>query len=119
FPARGRIGFFSQTGAFGEAILTEAGRRGLGVSTFVSAGNRADVSANDVLQYWEDDESTSLVLLYLESIGNPRKFARIARRLARRKPVVAVRSGRSTQALPLGHAVRPTQLPAEAIDAMF
>lgn len=118
-PGRGRIGLFSQTGAFGAAILTEANRRGLGISTFVSAGNRADVSANDMLQYWQDDDSTSVVLLYLESIGNPRKFTRIARRLASRKPVVAVRSGRSTQALPMGHAVRPTELPAAAVDAMF
>ena len=118
-PNRGRIGFFSQTGAFGLAILAEAGRRGFGISTFVSAGNRADVSANDMLQYWEDDDATSLVLLYLESIGNPRKFVRIARRLARRKPVVAVRSGRSTQALPLGHAVRHTDLAPEAVDAVF
>lgn len=118
-PNRGRIGFFSQTGAFGSAILAEAGRRGLGVSTFVSAGNRADVSANDMLQYWEDDDSTSLVLLYLESIGNPRKFTRIARRIARHKPVIAVRAGRSTQALPRGHAVRETELAPEAIDAMF
>jgi acyl-CoA synthetase (NDP forming) len=96
-----------------------ARERGLGVSTFVSAGNRADVSANDLLQYWEDDESTSLVLLYLESIGNPRKFARVARRLGARKPIVAVRSGRSSQSLPLGHAVRRTALPAKAVDAMF
>lgn len=118
-PHRGRIGFFSQTGAFGSAILAEAGRRGLGVSTFVSAGNRADVSANDMLQYWEDDDSTALVLLYLESIGNPRKFTRIARRLSQLKPIVAVRSGRSTQALPLGHAVRQTDLAPEAVDAMF
>ncbi|MGV1035931.1 MAG: GNAT family N-acetyltransferase [Candidatus Nanopelagicales bacterium] len=118
-PGRGRIAFFSQTGAYGAAILTEAKRRGLGISTFVSAGNRADVSANDMLQYWLDDDSTSVVLLYLESIGNPRKFTRIARRLASRKPVVAVRSGRSTQALPMGHAVRATELPVAAVDAMF
>jgi acyl-CoA synthetase (NDP forming)/RimJ/RimL family protein N-acetyltransferase len=118
-PGRGRVGFFSQTAAFGTAILSEAAARGLGVSVFFSAGNRADVSANDLMQYWEDDDSTSLVLLYLESIGNPRKFTRIARRLARRKPVVAVRSGRSSQALPLGHAVRSTDLEAAAVDAMF
>lgn len=118
-PPRGRIGFFSQTGAFGTAILSEAQRRGLGVSVFVSAGNRADVSGNDLLQFWEDDDATNLVLLYLESIGNPRKFTRIARRMARVKPIVAVRSGRSTQALPLGREVRRTDLSAEAIDAIF
>ena len=116
---RGRIGFFAQSGALGVSLLMTARDRGLGVSTFVSAGNRADVSANDLLQYWEDDESTNLVLLYLESIGNPRKFARVARRLGARKPIVAVRSGRSTQSLPLGHTVRRTALPAAAIDAMF
>ncbi len=116
---RGRIGFFAQSGALGASLLMQANERGLGVSTFVSAGNRADVSANDLLQYWEDDDSTSLVLLYLESIGNPRKFARVARRLGARKPIVAVRSGRSTQSLPLGHTVRRTALPTEAIDAMF
>ncbi len=118
-PGRGRVGFFSQTAAFGTAILSQAEQRGLGVSLFCSAGNRADVSANDLIQYWEDDDSTSLVVLYLESIGNPRKFTRIARRLARRKPIVAVRSGRSSQALPLGHAVRSTDLEAAAVDAMF
>ncbi|HQR79847.1 MAG TPA: GNAT family N-acetyltransferase [Actinomycetota bacterium] len=116
---RGRIGFFAQSGALGASLLMTANDRGLGVSTFVSAGNRADVSANDLLQYWEDDDATGLVLLYLESIGNPRKFARVARRLGARKPIVAVRSGRSTQSLPLGHTVRRTALPTQAIDAMF
>ena len=80
--------------------------RGLGLSTFVSAGNRADVSGNDLLQYWEEDDATEVVLLYLESIGNPRKFSRIARRVSRRKPIIAVRSGRTTQGVPMGHAVR-------------
>jgi acyl-CoA synthetase (NDP forming)/RimJ/RimL family protein N-acetyltransferase len=116
---RGRIGFFAQSGALGVSLLMTARSRGLGVSTFVSAGNRADVSANDLLQYWEDDDTTTLVLLYLESIGNPRKFARVARRLGARKPIVAVRSGRSSQSLPLGHTVRRTALPSQAIDAMF
>ncbi len=91
-PARGRAGFFAQSGALGVAVLGEASRRGLGVSTFVSAGNRADVSGNDLLQYWETDEATDVVLMYLESFGNPRKFARLARRLGRRKPIVAVKS---------------------------
>jgi acyl-CoA synthetase (NDP forming) len=118
-PARAPIGFFCQSGALGGTILDRATRRGLGVSTFVSAGNRADVSGNDLLQFWQDDESTEVVLLYLESIGNPRKFARIARRLSRVKPVVAVRSGRSTQAYPLGHLVRRTELPPAAVDSLF
>ena len=98
-PAGGRAGFFCQSGALGTALLADAEARGLGLSTFVSAGNRADVSGNDLLQYWETDPATDLVLLYLESFGNPRKFARLARRLGRNKPIVAVKSGR--------HAVRP------------
>ncbi|MDQ3416373.1 MAG: bifunctional GNAT family N-acetyltransferase/acetate--CoA ligase family protein [Actinomycetota bacterium] len=118
-PARGRVGFFCQSGALGTAILENVGQRGLGLSTFVSAGNRADVSGNDLLQYWEEDEATDVVLLYLESIGNPRKFSRIARRVSRRKPVVAVKSGRSTQGVPVGHAVRRSQVPPAAVDAMF
>ncbi|MGX7826812.1 bifunctional acetate--CoA ligase family protein/GNAT family N-acetyltransferase [Actinokineospora sp. 24-640] len=94
-PGRGRTGFFCQSGALGTAILADAATRGLGLSTFVSAGNRADVSGNDLLQYWETDQSTDVVLLYLESFGNPRKFARLARRLGRAKPIVAVKSGRN------------------------
>ena len=118
-PGRGRIGFFSQSGALGIALLKTLVQRGLGLSTFVSAGNRADVSGNDLMQYWEDDPATDLVLLYLESLGNPRKFTRIARRLGRSKPVVAVKSGRSSQGIPLGHTVRGTALPPEAVDEMF
>ncbi len=95
-PGRGRIGFFAQSGALGIAILAAARRRGLGLSTFVSAGNRADLSGNDMLQYWQTDPATDVVLLYLETFGNPRKFARVARRLARTKPIVAVKSGRHT-----------------------
>lgn len=118
-PRRGRVGLFCQSGALGVTVLETVARRGLGLSSFVSAGNRADVSANDLLQYWESDPSTSLILLYLESIGNPRKFTRITRRLSREKPVVAVRSGRYTQTLPLGHNVRRTTLPPKAVDAVF
>ncbi|MFC5287755.1 GNAT family N-acetyltransferase [Actinokineospora guangxiensis] len=94
-PGPGRTGFFCQSGALGTAILADAAARGLGLSTFVSAGNRADVSGNDLLQYWETDPNTDVVLLYLESFGNPRKFARLARRLGRGKPIVAVKSGRN------------------------
>jgi acyl-CoA synthetase (NDP forming)/GNAT superfamily N-acetyltransferase len=116
-PARGRTGFFCQSGALGTAILADAEARGLGLSTFVSAGNRADVSGNDLLQYWETDPNTDLVLLYLESFGNPRKFARLARRLARTKPIVAVKSGR--------YAVRPqlaatsTEVDESSVQALF
>ncbi len=118
-PPPGRVGFFSQSGALGTAILGDGAARGLGLSTFVSAGNRADVSGNDLLQYWRDDPATEVVLLYLESLGNPRKFARISRRMAAVKPVVAVKSGRSTQGVPLGHAVRSIEAPLPALDAMF
>ena len=111
-PPRGRAGFFCQSGALGSAILEKVQNRGLGLTTFVSAGNRADVSGNDLLQYWEEDDATEVVLLYLESIGNPRKFSRVARRVSRRKPIVAVRSGRSSQGVPMGHAVRKIAAPA-------
>jgi acyl-CoA synthetase (NDP forming)/GNAT superfamily N-acetyltransferase len=99
-PGTGRVGFFSQSGALGIAILAAAKERGLGLSTFVSAGNRADLSGNDLLQYWQTDPDTDVVLLYLETFGNPRKFARLARRLARTKPIVAVKSGRHSGPTP-------------------
>jgi acetate---CoA ligase (ADP-forming) len=92
FPP-GPIGFSSQSGALGLALLEEAGGRRLGFSSFVSVGNKADVSSNDLLEYWEDDAATSVVLLYLESFGNPRRFGRIARRVARTKPILAMKSG--------------------------
>jgi len=95
-PPRGRVGFMSQSGALGLAVIDYAKALGLGLSWFISAGNKADLSGNDVLQYAESDPQTDLVLLYLESFGNPRKFARIARRVAHSKPIIAVKSGRST-----------------------
>jgi acetate---CoA ligase (ADP-forming) len=91
----GHIAFSSQSGALGLALLEAADGRGLGLSSFVSIGNKADVSSNDLLEYWEDDESTDVILLYLESFGNPRKFARVAGRVARSKPILAMRSGTS------------------------
>ncbi|HEY1563889.1 MAG TPA: GNAT family N-acetyltransferase [Gaiellaceae bacterium] len=92
FPA-GKIGFSSQSGALGLALLERAEATGLGVTSFVSIGNKADVSSNDLLEWWEDDDETELVVLYLESFGNPRAFSRIARRLARRKPILALKGG--------------------------
>ena len=92
FPP-GSIGFSSQSGALGLALLAQAEGRGLGFSSFVSIGNKADVSSNDLLEYWEDDSATKVVLLYLESFGNPRRFGRIARRVARTKPILAMKSG--------------------------
>jgi len=95
FPPPGRIAMSSQSGALGLAILALAAERRLGISTFVSVGNKADVSGNDLLQYWEVDDGTSVILLYLESFGNPRRFARIARRVSRTKPIIAVKAGRT------------------------
>jgi acetyl coenzyme A synthetase (ADP forming)-like protein len=95
FPG-GNIGFSSQSGALGLALLEQAAGRGLGLSAFVSVGNKADVSSNDLLEYWEDDPRTDLVLLYLESFGNPRKFGRVARRVARKKPILAMKGGRTS-----------------------
>jgi len=95
FPPAGRLGLLSQSGALGIAIVQLAAERRLGLSTFVSAGNKADVSGNDLLEYWESDPSTSVLLLYLESFGNPRRFARLARRISRTKPIVVVKSGRT------------------------
>jgi acyl-CoA synthetase (NDP forming)/RimJ/RimL family protein N-acetyltransferase len=114
-PAAGRVGFFAQSGALGVALLAEADRRGLGLSSFVSAGNRADVSGNDLLQYWQDDPGTDVVLLYLETFGNPRKFARLARRMSRVKPVVAVASATR----PLGLAGDLPGPDAHAVTALF
>jgi acyl-CoA synthetase (NDP forming)/RimJ/RimL family protein N-acetyltransferase len=118
-PDRGTVGFFSQSGALGIALLDNAVRRGLGLSTFANAGNRVDVSGNDLMQFWEEDDATEAVMLYLESLGNPRKFSRIARRLARKKPVIVVKSGRFRGAAPHGHLVRESHAPAAAVDALF
>jgi acetyl coenzyme A synthetase (ADP forming)-like protein len=94
-PPPGRIAFASQSGAFGILAIAEAAGRGLGLSSFASVGNKADLSGNDFLRYWEQDPRTDVILLYLESFGNPRRFGRIARAVSARKPIVAVKSGRS------------------------
>ena len=123
-PRPGRIGLFAQSGAIGIALLSRLHRRGggvtgvTGVSTFVSSGNRADVSGNDVLQYWYDDPDTDVALMYLESIGNPRKFTRLARRTAAVKPLVVVQGARHAAA-PQGHAVRATRLPHATVSALL
>lgn len=117
-PEPGSLGLFSQSGALGTALLARATRLGLGISTFVSAGNRADLSGNDLLQYWEEDPATKAVGLYLESIGNPRKFSRIARRVSRVKPVVVVKSDLTGQELPPGHEVRLSGLEERAGGAL-
>jgi acetyl coenzyme A synthetase (ADP forming)-like protein len=94
-PTPGRVGFLSQSGGLGIAIVDAANRLRLGLSSFVSVGNKADLSGNDFIQYWEHDDATEVILLYLESFGNARKFARVARRAGRTKPIIAVKSGRS------------------------
>ena len=94
-PLAGNIGMLSQSGALGLAMLDYVQTLHMGLSTFVSVGNRADVSSNDVLAYWADDPHTSVIVLYLESFGNPRQFARIAPDVAQRKPIIAVKSGHS------------------------
>jgi acetyl coenzyme A synthetase (ADP forming)-like protein len=119
-PIRGRVGFASQSGGIGIELLARARALDLGVSTFVSLGNKADVSSNDLLQYWEHDPDTDVVLLYLESFGNPRKFARLARRIARTKPILALKSGR-TLAGARGAASHTAALanPDVAVDELF
>ncbi|GAA4219941.1 acyl-CoA synthetase (NDP forming)/RimJ/RimL family protein N-acetyltransferase [Streptosporangium album] len=118
-PGQGRVGFFSQSGALGTALLQRVAQRGMGISSFVSAGNRADVSGNDLLQYWEEDPQTDVILLYLESLGNPRKFARLSRRISRRKPIVVVKSGGTTQGVPIGHAAPVLGLPDTVLSSLF
>jgi acetyl coenzyme A synthetase (ADP forming)-like protein len=93
YPKEGNVAFLSQSGAMGLTILEHVKDLNMGISTFVSVGNRADVSSNDFLQYWEEDPATKVILLYLESFGNPNQFARIARRASAKKPIVAVKSG--------------------------
>jgi acetyl coenzyme A synthetase (ADP forming)-like protein len=95
-PLQGNVGFLSQSGALGLAVIEYANTLNLGLSTFISVGNKADLSGNDFIQYWAEDPATDVIALYLESIGNPRKFARITRRVGRQKPILVVKSGRSS-----------------------
>jgi acetyl coenzyme A synthetase (ADP forming)-like protein len=120
FPPPGNVAFCSQSGALGLAIISLARKRRLGLSNFVSVGNKADVSGNDLVQYWEEDLRTSVILLYLESFGNPRRFARIAKRVSRHKPIIAVKAGRTAA----GHRAASSHTaalaaPDVAVDALF
>ena len=94
-PEPGNVGFVSQSGALGEAILADAAHRGLGVAMFVSMGNKTDVSGNDMIEYWENNDDVQAILMYLESFGNPRKFTPLARRVTRKKPIITVKGGRT------------------------
>jgi acetyl coenzyme A synthetase (ADP forming)-like protein len=120
WPAPGNVAMLSQSGALGLAILDRFERLGLGLANFVSVGNKADVSGNDLLAYWADDPRTAVILLYLESFGNPRKFARVAPEVARRKPIVAVKSGRSAAGTRAAssHSAALANLDV-AVDALF
>jgi acetate---CoA ligase (ADP-forming) len=116
----GNIGFSSQSGALGLALLEAAVTRGLGLSGFVSIGNKADVSTNDLLEWWEDDDVTEAILLYVESFGNPRRFGRLARRVARRKPILALKSGTSQSGQRAASSHTAALAGAEAaVDALF
>jgi len=120
WPPAGNIGMLSQSGALGLAILDYVHTRDVGISTFLSVGNRADVSSNDLLAYWADDPRTEVIVLYLESFGNPRKFARIAPEVSRHKPIIAMKSGRSTSGTRAAssHSASLANLDV-AVDALF
>ncbi|MBV9001850.1 MAG: GNAT family N-acetyltransferase, partial [Solirubrobacterales bacterium] len=117
----GGVGFMSQSGGLGIAIIEAASHLGIGLSSFVSVGNKSDLSGNDFLQYWEQDRDTKLALLYLESFGNPRKFARIARRVSATKPILAVKSGRSAAGARATSSHTGAMLSASdvSVDALF
>ncbi len=120
WPPEGNIAILTQSGALGLTILDNVKRLNLGISSFISVGNKADVSGNDLLSYWMDDANTDVVLLYLESFGNPRKFARIAPEVVRRKPIVAVKAGRSAAGsrAASSHSAALANLDV-AVDALF
>ncbi|MEE6286561.1 GNAT family N-acetyltransferase [Georgenia sp. MJ173] len=117
--ADGGLGLFCQSAAMGSGLLAAVQARGIGLRNFISAGNRADVSGNDAMQAWRDDPEVKVAAVNLESIGNPRKFSRIARRLSARVPLIAVVSGQTGQLAPPGHSVRRTREPHRALAQMF
>lgn len=119
-PPPGSVALCSQSGALGVAIIALARRLGLGLSSFVSVGNKADVTGNDLLEYWEEDPLTRVVLFYLESFGDPRRFARLARRVGRRKPIVVVKAGRTKAGSRAASSHTAALTAAEtAVDALF
>jgi len=119
-PAHGSVGLCSQSGALGIAIIALTQRLGLGLSSFVSVGNKADISGNDLLEFWEEDETTRVILFYLESLGNPRRFARLARRVGRSKPIVMVKAGRTSAGSRAASSHTAALSAADtAVDALF
>ena len=119
-PPSGPVGFLSQSGALGLAMIDHAREAQIGLSSFASIGNRADISGNDLIEYWEEDAETSVILLYLESFGNPRRFGRLARRVARSKPILAMKSGRSRAGIrAAGSHTAALAGSEEAVDALF
>ena len=119
-PTPGHLAVATQSGAVGVAILDSAERSGVGISTFVSLGNKIDVSTNDLLSYWYDDLTTQAVALYVESFGNPRRFTWLARALSTRKPILAVKSGRSTAGRRAGTShTAAAAAPDVAVDTLF
>jgi len=119
FPTAGNIGFVSQSGALGVAIISQSKKYNLGLSMFASVGNKADISGNDLIEYWEDDPRTDVILLYLESFGNPRNFTRIAKRVSKKKPIIAVKAGRTVAGAKAASshtgAIAGTDMAADAI----
>ena len=118
-PPSGSVAMLSQSGALGLAMLVLARQRHVGISTFISVGNKVDISGNDLLQYWEGDEATRVILLYLESFGNPRRFARVARAVSRGKPIVVVKPGRRAPSLETGSGEAALVADDAAVDALF
>ncbi len=119
-PVTGSLALVSQSGALGIAVLTAAQRCGIGVAQFVSVGNKADISGNDLMLAWEHDDRVSVIALYLESFGNPRKFARIAQRISRRKPIIAIKAGRSSAGARAGQSHTAAAATSDVVvDALF
>jgi acetyl coenzyme A synthetase (ADP forming)-like protein len=120
-PPDGRVAFMSQSGALGIAVVESSREEGVGLSSFVSVGNKSDLSGNDFLAFWDQDEATDVILLYLESFGNPRRFVRVARNVARRKPIIAVKGGRSAAGARAAgsHTGALLQASDSAVDALF
>jgi acetate---CoA ligase (ADP-forming) len=120
-PPEGRVAFMSQSGALGIAVVESSREEGVGLSSFVSVGNKSDLSGNDFLAFWDQDEATDVILLYLESFGNPRRFVRVARDVARRKPIIAVKGGRSAAGARAAgsHTGALLQASDSAVDALF